>query len=192
MPKLRQLKYKTLFPNTGVYGFEELMDNLNLKIKEITNSSMKGLIESAALIRRDTERSSPKTPVDLGNLRASWFTVTARGKLPDDSWNTGFRNFKADKRHKSMVRLSGTSAQMATDRANAISEMTAKAKTSASLGANILIMGYSARYAVYVHENIDPGIKWTRALSGPKWFENSVKRNSGRILKIIQDNVIKV
>ncbi len=53
---------------------EAVMTNLNAAILKIEAGSMKGLIESAIIIRRDMEKTPPLIPVDTGNLRASWFT----------------------------------------------------------------------------------------------------------------------
>ncbi len=55
-------------------GMEAVMTNLNAAILKIEAGSMKGLIESAIIIRRDMEKTPPLIPVDTGNLRASWFT----------------------------------------------------------------------------------------------------------------------
>jgi hypothetical protein len=63
---------------SGTYrieGFEEVMRNLNIKIAEMKNNSMKGLIEAAIIIRRDMDKTEPLIPVDLGNMRASWTTI---------------------------------------------------------------------------------------------------------------------
>lgn len=57
-----------------VTGVDKVLRNLNREIKQIEGLTMKGLIQSAVLIRRDMEQTSPKIPVDTGNLRASWFT----------------------------------------------------------------------------------------------------------------------
>ena len=54
-----------------------------------------------------------------------------------------------------------------------------------------LTMGFSANYAVFVHEMVDKGskvINWSRPDSGPKFFEASLKRNKERILQEIADN----
>lgn len=54
-----------------------------------------------------------------------------------------------------------------------------------------LIMGFSANYAVFVHEMIgDAGkkINWNRPGSGAKFFEASLKRNTNNILKILAKN----
>lgn len=46
------------------------------------------------------------------------------------------------------------------------------------------IFGYSANYALYVHEMIGP-VTWTRKNSGAKWFEYAIKRNRDRIFFLI-------
>jgi hypothetical protein len=181
------MNYAQLYPNTHVQGFEQVMANLNAEIAKIKGASLKGLIECAIEIRRDTEKTPSKTPVDLGNLRASWFVVTARGKEKDDQWNTGFRSDSSSKRRKSG--LEGNAAKFMADRTAAISEMTMKAKSFLPTGKETVIMGYSANYAVYVHENMSSGIKWKRPGSGPKWFQESVYRNSAKMLGIIKKNI---
>lgn len=49
----------------------------------------------------------------------------------------------------------------------------------------VIVMGFSANYALYVHERMDPDINWTRKHSGPKFFEYAVKRNTKKVLEII-------
>lgn len=49
----------------------------------------------------------------------------------------------------------------------------------------VIVMGFSANYALYVHERLDPDIDWTRKNSGPKFFEYAVKRNTKKVLEII-------
>lgn len=53
--------------------------------------------------------------------------------------------------------------------------------------------GYSANYALYVHELLDQDVakgqvNWTRSGSGAKWFEYAIKRNLPRIREIIFRN----
>jgi hypothetical protein len=55
-------------------GLKEVMQNLNTEILAIVGRSMKGLIESAHLVREDMGRTPPLIPFDTGNLEASWFT----------------------------------------------------------------------------------------------------------------------
>jgi hypothetical protein len=49
---------------------------------------------------------------------------------------------------------------------------------------SVVIFGYSANYALYVHEMIGP-VNWSRPNSGAKWFEYAIKRNYNRILALI-------
>ena len=117
-----------------VIGLSAVLNNLNREIKALDGRIMKGLIRSAILVRRSTEETPPLTPVDTGNLRASWFTNP--------------------------------------------------------LGPKTLQIGYTASYAVFVHEMLDVGgrkINWSRSQSGPKWFEAALKRNRDEILKIIRE-----
>ena len=52
---------------------------------------------------------------------------------------------------------------------------------------SVIIFGYSANYALYVHEMIGP-INWSRPNSGAKWFQHAIYRNVSRILYFIQIN----
>lgn len=177
-----------------IKGFSNVMANLNKEIKAIEGRTVKGMIESAIVIRRDMDKTDPKIPIDLGNLRASWFTVANRKEGIGSQGDTA-RTFKGKK-----------ASEMKSDRIEAISEskgiLTAVKFPS-------LIMGFSANYAIYVHENVDANFagdaskikhtkkgkvtaktkKYTRrAGAGAKFFESSVKRNSGKVIKIIQQN----
>ena len=49
---------------------------------------------------------------------------------------------------------------------------------------SVVIFGYSANYALFVHEMIGP-VKWSRANSGAKWFQYAIQRNFNRVLYII-------
>jgi len=115
-----------------ILGIEKVSKNLNLKLTEYKAVSMRGMIESAALIRYDMEKTPPYIPIDTGNLRASWSVNSVYvGKNP------------------------------------------------------VVVMGFSAEYAVYVHENMEPAVNWGRPGSGPKFFEAAFKRNKQAMLKLI-------
>lgn len=127
-----------------IKGFDTVIRNLNKEIKGIKGRSMKGLIESAVIIRRDMDKTPPKIPVDTGNLRASWFTFPVR-----------------------------------------------------ALGGVGLIMGFSANYALVVHERVEGApwgdgtvgkIDWNRSGSGPKFLQASLFRNAPLVLATIQKN----
>ncbi len=55
-----------------------------------------------------------------------------------------------------------------------------------------LEMGYTAPYALYVHEMTEPpyqDVDWTTAGSGAKWFEKAIHRNKGKMLEIIGNTI---
>lgn len=65
-----------------ILGLRRVMNNLNKEASKIKVKGMKGLIESSVLIRRDMDKTSPKIPVDTGNLRGSYFTTKIPGLNP--------------------------------------------------------------------------------------------------------------
>ena len=148
-----------------IEGFDKVIANLNKEIMAIENRTMRGLILGAALIRRETEHGTVKTPVDLGNLRASWFVVTANS-VPVGK---GVANFNGPQLTKLCV------AHITT-----IQESQALLKAGGKK-LKAIICGYSAPYATWVHENVDAGhgqpsrrgngkmvSGWNRKGSGPK------------------------
>jgi hypothetical protein len=157
--------------NTKIKGFDEVMHNLNTEIEAIKNRSMKGLIKSAIIIRRSMDKTPPLIPVKTGNLRASWFVVSAK-KI--ESASPEFIGNEAGKR---------------TGEYNA-SVAEAQTVVSASGKDNLfLVIGFGANYAAPVHEMYGKGdIDWSRKNSGPKFFESAVKRNKNKIISTIQEN----
>ena len=168
---------------TQIHGFKEVEANLNRQLEGIRNRSMKGLIMGAALVRNETEKTPPLTPVDLGNLRASWFVVTSKGIQV----GKGLGQFKGPK-----------AATIASDHSSTIAEAQGFVVANSTKEKQFLMMGYSANYALFVHENLemhDPSNPyWVRRKkqwkvgSGPKWFESAVKNNTSRIVQIVKDN----
>lgn len=155
---------------TTIKGFDNVMSNLNREIEGIKNRSMQGLIMSAAYVRQQTEKVAPLTPVDLGNLRASWFVVTAQrvavGQGPK------FKGIIASK--------------MTPEHAATVNEAQGIVATSSTGKKKFLMMGYSANYALWVHENI--GAEFKRTGAGPKWLESAFKRSAPKIILIIKDH----
>jgi len=177
-------KYRAQFPLTGVQGFESTMKRLNMALLEIEGGSVRGLMLAADAIRIATESSPPLTPVDLGNLRASWFVVTSakdKVQLPEVRNEKGklvregrFRGPKAEqmkKEHKMVKTL-------------------AEAEISGQKDLHIVMMGYSANYAVHVHEGPhgNLGANFQRPGAGIKWFEAAFNRNARKIIRVIAAN----
>jgi len=140
---------RSVNPNTGIKGMDIVLGNLNKEIVKMKRNSKAGLLEAAAFIRRDMDKTFPKVPVDFGNLRASWFVTP----------------FK-------------------------------------SMGKDIVVLGFNANYALYVHEMVDGDFKSTRIRyspkrkytpregAGPKFLEAALNRNKAVILGLITKEVI--
>jgi len=177
-----------------VRGLENVMRNLNTKINQIEGRTLKGLIRGVAQIRRDMDKTQPLIPVDIGNLRASFFVVTSEGGVtqgatPKFKVSRGNRKFKGD-----MARLQSVHS-------STVSEMQSKVKALGSKGP-FVAFGFGAYYAIYVHEMTGvSGISsralssigavskrgqsetgWTRPGSGPKFLENAIDRNTAFVL----------
>lgn len=148
----------------GLTGVETVMRNLNREIQKIKNRSMRGLIHAAILIRRDMETTPPLVPVDEGNLRASWFLVTARGNI-----GAGSGKFKQGK--ETQV----DTARLSNDHSRAVG-----AAKGAVTGRPLVAIGFSAHYSVF-QENDNTGQR-KRPGAGGGFFESALRRNEPRIL----------
>jgi hypothetical protein len=169
------------YRQTTVTGLDYVLKRLNEEILGIENRSAKGLVESAVLIRNATENEAPLTPLDTGNLRASWFVVSSEGTQPDRLGYSG--NFK--KNPRTGVKAKDMQAQHSTMVGAAKATVGALAKKGP-----IVIMGYSANYALFVHEMelAHPGVEWKREGSGGKWLEAAFKRNRNKIIDTVKKN----
>lgn len=149
-------------------GMEKVLRNLNREISKIEGRTLKGLIRSAILIRRDMEATPPLIPRDTGNLRASFYTITTKpveGQVKSTS-------FKKDKGGK-----------LAQGHAEALQEAQGEL---ANFGKNPAVaIGFSAYYAFKVHEDMMAHFKHPG--SGPKFLESALKRNEKNILDIIAE-----
>ncbi|MDH7554329.1 MAG: hypothetical protein QHH74_11800 [Spirochaetota bacterium] len=144
---------------------QNIVYNLNEEIKKIKGRTQAGLIKAVNLIHQETEKGSVRVPVDLGNLKHSWFWVTARGRIGG-----------------STAKFVGKKAgRLAAGHASLKTEMLGEAKSLAiQYKGPFVIAGYSANYALWVHEMMES--------KGYKWFEIAIKSKQAEILKIIQDN----
>lgn len=55
-----------------------VLSNLNRQIQRVEGRTVAGMLEGAAIIRRDMDKTEPLIPVDRGYLRASWFATPIR------------------------------------------------------------------------------------------------------------------
>jgi hypothetical protein len=179
-----------------IRGLNQVINNLNTRIRMIEGRTLKGIIRGVAHIRRDMDKTAPLIPVDKGNLRASFFVITSQGNIPQGA----NPRFKQTGRKTTL-----TASQMAKLQAvhsGTIAEMTAKAKALGNARGPFVVFGFGAYYALYVHEMTtssgissralshmgsvskrgQSGINWTRPGSGPKFLENAVDRNTAYVL----------
>ncbi len=163
-----------------VKGVTQVLAKLDKEIAKIQGVTQEGLIRATAKIHEETEKGSIKTPKDLGNLRHSWFYVTANarvvaggstGKLV--STETGsFQGKKA--------------GEYASQHSSIKGEMVGKAKSLSSVYKGpFVIMGYSMNYALWVHEMV--GAHFSAEGTGAKWFQNAIETQKDNIVKIIRD-----
>jgi hypothetical protein len=152
-------------PQFRLEGIEEVVRNMNKEVKKIKDRSFEGMIDAIIHLRRDMEQTSPLIPIDEGNLRASWFVVTMKGK----GVGQGGGSFKGD--NASKVRSNHSS-------------VIAKYKAEASTHREpFMIFGFSANYASIVHERVD--VTFKRPGAGAKFFEAALKRNQAVMLSLI-------
>lgn len=147
-----------------------IQKDLNKRVDEVSEA---GLIKASILIRNSMAKQSPIIPVDLGNLKASWYVITKRKK--DVS-----ARFVENKRSK---------INFASDHSAVTSKASSIVETSPT---PILIMGFSARYAMAVHEGVSAkgnAFKYNLPQSGAKFFESALWRNKEKIVEIIAKEV---
>jgi hypothetical protein len=159
-------------------GFKELMNNLNVEIGMIQGRGIKGLIQAAREIKKETLVGSPKTPKDVGNLRESWFITTSNGIIDGRS-----PSFKYNPKRKQTTKI-----LLDESHKSAITESQASLQVLSTKNNPVLTFGYSAPYSGFVHEMV--GAKnWTQEGSGAKWLQTAISGKYNTILKIIGDNV---
>jgi hypothetical protein len=165
----------------GVKGEEIVMTNLNKQLEGIKTRSMAGLIKAAAFIYKKTESEAPLTPVDTGNMRASWFVVTPTRVAKGG----GSPGFTAD-----------DAAEMASNHSKTVAEAQAIVSSQSTATKKFLMMGYSAPYSGFVHEmigaNFNPekrrGKARRREGAGAKWLQSAIYKNIAKIVQIVKDD----
>lgn len=147
-----------------VEGTEEVLANLNDQIKTLPHATRRGLIKAGFFLQRKSQKI---VPVDLGNLRSSAFTA----------WKGG--SSSTSKRFKSPA--------MSADHEKAV----AGAKAVASMaGKNnpAVVVGYSAYYAIYVHENLEAKHKKGKVA---KFLERPLNDYRADLFNIIRKDAVK-
>lgn len=156
-------------------GIENVMKGLNKELKRMKGEiTSKGFIRVAMLIRNTTENRYPITPVDTGNLRASWFVAI---KDNVGAFNAG-QGFSTNRKKRKSKR--DTQFQQ-------LVVSTARAAVQANPNP-VMIFGFAANYAAIVHENL-AAKNWQRPNSGPKFLEIALRTNEKQILRLLADSI---
>lgn len=172
-----------------IEGMDKILDNLAKETRAIVGGSASGVTKAGLLVMRESQKM---TPVRLGNLRNSRFLVS---NIPGLAPSVGGGNFKGDDASK----MGSNHAQT---KVNVMGEAAAKSKGGKAPTVGV---GYSAVYALSVHENPSSGAagntrEANAARSGtkvplsrihskkgqPKFLEEPLKRLSSKILDIIR------
>ena len=163
-----------------VRGIPEAMVKLEKEIHAVKNRSLKGLITVQAKIYNDMDNIPPKIPVDLENLRQSYYAVASSGHIKRGEHAT-FDNSRGD---ASTLRSDHRVALKFAKKA-AVADGKARGPT--------IVMGFSAYYAEVVHEMYDSHfhkpVNWTRSGSGPGFFGTAVKNNVDFMRKVLRETV---
>lgn len=149
-----------------VDGVDKVLKKLHKKMEKVTNNiTTEGLINAVIIIRRSMDKETPTIPVDTGNLRSSFFTVTTKGQK---KINPSDGSFKGD-----------DAGKMQRDYEGAINNSIALVNASRN---PMVMFGFSAYYAAVVHETDK---NYRRPGSGSKFLENAIDRNRKEILNEI-------
>ena len=138
-------------------GIDTALAQLNREIRRIKRVSKKALIRAGFLIKREAQS---KTPVMTGNLKSSAFVTWGGKGIPH-----GAPSFKGK-----------DAGKMASEHLSVVAGETARAKTY-----NAVEVGYTAYYAIFVHENLTVHHKSGEA----KFLENAIRENKDRIVELI-------
>ena len=146
-----------------VTGLDKTLQNLNVEMQKIRFRNKKGLIRAGLFVQGESQKIVPRM---LSNLAASAFTV----------WGGAARLLASGFKGKD-------GSMMSSDHSRVVSEENMSLPSGDS-NPRVMI-GYSAHYAIYVHETLPdkakhrPGKRW-------KFLQEALSSNFDRILGIIE------
>lgn len=162
-------------PRTSIERVDRVIAEFHRRVGNAELYTLRGLIKVATLIHNETLRGDVHTPIDLGNLRHSWFVVTSRGGLHAGKSVSSFSGPKA--------------AEYAAGHSALVAEMKQRTEhLQAQYNGPFVIIGYSANYAMYVHEmlgaNFNQG-KRKDPRGGPRWFSTAIAKQMDEMINIL-------
>jgi len=147
-----------------VVGLERVLKRINKMAAKIPYRTLKGMITAGLYVQGEAMKL---VPVDLGNLRSSAFTV----------WGASSAN-------KSGKFSGPKGSEMKQDHDQVVSEE--NSKMSKSIIFPSVEVGFSAYYAVFVHEDLDAAhSKGQQA----KFLQTALAKNRAEIMSIIINEV---
>jgi len=152
-----------------VEGLDDVLEDLNKDIAGIKTRTRKGMITAGLLIQRKAQLN---VPVDFGNLRASAFTIWSQG-------GSVAAQFEGE-----------DSASMSMEHARVVKNQVLGIKGNALFDLAVIV-GFSAAYALYVHEDMTDGQTARGTLRKPKFLEKAFVANKEAILFAIQNEAWK-
>ena len=148
-------------------GMKKFMRNFNDEVRKIRGRTHRGLIEAAIVLQRAAE---PGTPIDTGNLRASWFIV---------SYKSG--------PEVSVPKFTGEDAgKLANNHTRVLSAAFSLAQGMGSFANPVVVFGYSANYAVFVHEAVDATFQ--RPTAHARWLYAAMQVSQDKMLDKIHQH----
>ena len=162
-----------------VFGIDKMLRNLRKESNEIYNNSIIGMYKGALLILRDATLLCPR---DLQNLRASGFVMANGPKVTGKrvKRKKGSSPKFVDSRQGTTTYKPGITAQMTGDHEEVISNHEREMESRKN---PMVVVGFSAFYAVYVHE--DPYAH--HEVGQYKFLQLSIRRNTDKVLAMIKE-----
>jgi len=146
---------------------KQFMGNFNMEVQKMRGRTIQGLIKAGIVLWRAAE---PHTPVDTSNLNHSWFIVSMKG-TNKESKNNSFTGEKAGQRQQEYEAVTAQAEQE-------VGSFSTKKRP-------FIIFGYTANYAVFVHENVDANFK--RHGARARWLYKAMRDKEEKMLEIIAE-----
>lgn len=149
-------------------GLDDVLSAINRKImKQYPEATLQGLLKYGVIVLADAQR---RTPVDLGNLRHSGFIVWRKGSATPSKG----RRFRGKGRSRM-----GRDHQIAKNLGKIRAVREGKKKRPG------VMVGFSAHYAPFVHENVEASYNVGEA----KFLEKAFQANIAEGLRLIGSEV---
>jgi len=175
-----------------VTGLEKALAELHREAKKISMKSMTGLVRGGFVIQRAAQKG---VPVDTANLKASAFVVFDKGKVLrrlDQIETPNFKEHgKSSRGRDALGRFTkatqGAGADTEKLKRDHKAAIAAAEGMSGAYGSKVVFVGFSASYAIFVHEDEDA----EHSVGGPKFMERAITDNLAEIISAIREEAAR-